>query len=304
MVFQDPNLDTQAIINSVLCGVVVFKLYNENGDFKLELINKEACKILGGDREKINSSIFSLMDFVQPEHKKGLAKIIHYAFKEKGSTKFEFQCKNLNKESIYLVGSCAVTKEGNDKIGKYLLVQATFMDIKNQKEKEILLQELSDKDPMSGLYNRRAYDKDINTFNKSQCTDITVAVIDLNGLKATNDKSGHEAGDNLIKIASIILDKVFSHYGKVYKIGGDEFAAILDKNAPDTKELYSLLNTEIEKHNHENDQKIALAVGFASQREFNDHSILGLIKHADERMYEDKQNYYSKQGINRRICRE
>lgn len=304
MFFQDPNLDTQAIINSVLCGVVVFKLYNENGDFKLELINKEACKILGGDREKINSSNFSLMDFVQPEHKKGLAKIIHYAFKEKGSTKFEFQCKNLNKESIYLVGSCAVTREGNDKIGNYLLVQATFMDIKNQKEKEILLQELSDKDPMSGLYNRRAYDKDINTFNKSQCTDITVAIIDLNGLKATNDKSGHEAGDNLIKIASIILDKVFSHYGKVYKIGGDEFAAILDKNAPDTKELYSLLNTEIEKHNHENDQKIALAVGFASQREFNDHSILGLIKHADERMYEDKQNYYSKQGINRRICQK
>ena len=93
MFFQDPNLDTQAIINSVLCGVVVFKLYNENGDFKLELINKEACKILGGDREKINASNFSLMDFVQPEHKKGLAKIIHYAFKEKGSTKFEFQCK-------------------------------------------------------------------------------------------------------------------------------------------------------------------------------------------------------------------
>ena len=78
----------------------------------------------------------------------------------------------------------------------------------------------------------------------------------------------------------------------------------LDKNAPDTKKLYSLLNTEIEKHNHENDQKIALAVGFASQREFNDHSILGLIKHADERMYEDKQNYYSKQGINRRICQK
>lgn len=304
MAFQDPNLDTQAIINSVLCGVVVFKLYNEKGDFRLELINKEACKILGGDREKINASNFSLMDFVQPEHKKGLEKIIHYAFKEKGSTKFEFQCKNLNKESIYLVGSCAVTKEGNDKIGNYLLVQATFIDIKNQKEKEILLQELSDKDPMSGLYNRRAYDKDINTFNKSQCTDIKVAIIDLNGLKSTNDKLGHEAGDNLIKIASIILDKVFSHYGKVYKIGGDEFAAILDKDAPDSKELYSLLNTEIKKHNHENDQKIALAVGFASQGEFNDHSILGLIKHADERMYEDKQNYYSKQGINRRICQK
>lgn len=301
---QNSNSQTLALLNSIMCGVVVFKLYDEKGNFKVELINKEGCKILGADKDKLNSSNSTLIDFVLPEHRVAISKILHYAFIDKGSSKFEIQCKNLNNESIYLVGSSTVTKEGNDKRGNFLLVQASFMDIKNQKEREILLQELSDKDPLSGLYNRRAYDKAINTFNRSNCKDVTVAIIDLNGLKAANDKLGHAEGDKLIKEASKVLDKVFSPYGNVYKIGGDEFAALLDKNVPTDDEIRHLLDNEISSHNHEHSQKLALAIGFANHDEFSDNSILGLIKHADERMYEDKQNYYSKQGINRRICQK
>lgn len=301
---QNSNSQTLALLNSIMCGVVVFKLYDEKGNFKVELINKEGCKILGADKDKLNSSNSTLIDFVLPEHRVAISKIQHYAFIDKGSSKFEIQCKNLNNESIYLVGSSSVTKEGNDKRGNFLLVQASFMDIKNQKEREILLQELSDKDPLSGLYNRRAYDKAINTFNRSNCKDVTVAIIDLNGLKAANDKLGHAEGDKLIKEASKVLDKVFSPYGNVYKIGGDEFAALLDKNVPTVDELRRLLDNEISSHNQEHSQKLALAIGFANHDEFSDNSILGLIKHADERMYEDKQNYYSKQGINRRICQK
>lgn len=301
---QNSNSQTLALLNSIMCGVVVFKLYDKKGNFKVELINKEGCKILGADKDKLNSSNSTLIDFVLPEHRVAISKILHYAFIDKGSSKFEIQCKNLNNESIYLVGSSTVTKEGNDKRGNFLLVQASFMDIKNQKEREILLQELSDKDPLSGLYNRRAYDKAINTFNRSNCKDVTVAIIDLNGLKAANDKLGHAEGDKLIKEASKVLDKVFSPYGNVYKIGGDEFAALLDKNVPTVDEIRHLLDNEISSHNHEHSQKLALAIGFANHDEFSDNSILGLIKHADERMYEDKQNYYSKQGINRRICQK
>ena len=301
---KNSNSQTLALLNSIMCGVVVFKLYDEKGNFKVELINKEGCKILGANKDKLNSSNSTLIDFVLPEHRIAISKILHYAFIDKGSSKFEIQCKNLNNESIYLVGSSTVTKEGNDKRGYFLLVQASFMDIKNQKEREILLQELSDKDPLSGLYNRRAYDKAINTFNRSNCKDVTVAIIDLNGLKAANDKLGHAEGDKLIKEASKVLDKVFSPYGIVYKIGGDEFAALLDKNVPTVEELRNLLDSEISSHNQEHSQKLALAIGFANHNEFSDNSILGLIKHADERMYEDKQNYYSKQGINRRISQK
>ena len=266
---KNSNSQTLALLNSIMCGVVVFKLYDEKGNFKVELINKEGCKILGADKDKLNSSNSTLIDFVLPEHRIAISKILHYAFIDKGSSKFEIQCKNLNNESIYLVGSSTVTKEGNDKRGNFLLVQASFMDIKNQKEREILLQELSDKDPLSGLYNRRAYDKAINTFNRSICKDVTVAIIDLNGLKAANDKLGHAEGDKLIKEASKVLDKVFSPYGNVYKIGGDEFAALLDKNVPTVEELRNLLDSEISSHNQEHSQKLALAIGFANHNEFS-----------------------------------
>ena len=109
---KNSNSQTLALLNTIMCGVVVFKLYDEKGIFKVELINKEGCKILGADKDKLNSSNSTLIDFVLPEHRIAISKILHYAFIDKSSSKFEIQCKNLNNESIYLVGSSTVTKEG------------------------------------------------------------------------------------------------------------------------------------------------------------------------------------------------
>ena len=52
-------------------------------------------------------------------------------------------------------------------------------------------------------------------------------MMDLNGLKAANDNIGHEAGDELIIGASKCMDNAFSGLGRTYRVGGDEFAALL-----------------------------------------------------------------------------
>lgn len=50
---------------------------------------------------------------------------------------------------------------------------------------------------------------------------------DLNGLKGANDTLGHAAGNELIRGAADCLRAAFGAFGDIYRIGGDEFAAIL-----------------------------------------------------------------------------
>ena len=55
---------------------------------------------------------------------------------------------------------------------------------------------------------------------------FAVAVCDVNGLKAINDTLGHQAGDKLIREASMLICNTFKH-SPVYRVGGDEFVVIL-----------------------------------------------------------------------------
>ena len=57
--------------------------------------------------------------------------------------------------------------------------------------------------------------------------EYVLVMMDLNGLKEANDNIGHEAGDELIIGASKCMDKAFSGLGRTYRVGGDEFVALL-----------------------------------------------------------------------------
>lgn len=76
-------------------------------------------------------------------------------------------------------------------------------------------------------------------------TNLLLFVFDLNNLKYYNDKFGHDCGDQYITDAVHILQKVFSRYGKLYRIGGDEFCVLIDDhNTCDISHLISCLRKE------------------------------------------------------------
>ena len=88
--------------------------------------------------------------------------------------------------------------------------------------------EASIKDELTGLYNRRGFEVDCEIIKKNNnLIEYVLIMMDLNGLKAANDNIGHEAGDELIIGASKCMDNAFSGLGRTYRIGGDEFVALL-----------------------------------------------------------------------------
>lgn len=85
-------------------------------------------------------------------------------------------------------------------------------------------------DGLTGLGNRRALDRDLRIeLARVERTGrpLTVVILDLDGLKAINDRNGHEAGDDALRSMASALDELVRESDRAYRFGGDEFALLL-----------------------------------------------------------------------------
>lgn len=152
-----------------------------------------------------------------------------------------------------------------------------------------LYRELAEKDLLTGCYNRNAYYEDTSRCKK--LTNLLLFAFDLNNLKYYNDKFGHDCGDQYITDASHILRKIFSRYGKLYRIGGDEFCVLIDDhNTCDISHLISCLRKEEAVYNASSRNiHLQIACGYAVFDSRTDADLDALQKRADQNMYENKK---------------
>ncbi|MDQ4039427.1 MAG: GGDEF domain-containing protein, partial [Actinomycetota bacterium] len=92
------------------------------------------------------------------------------------------------------------------------------------------IQILANTDALTGVGNRRAFDVRIAELGAStaQAAEVTMIVVDVDGLKAVNDAGGHEAGDLTLKAVADALTSQVRSRDLVARMGGDEFVAVLD----------------------------------------------------------------------------
>ena len=115
--------------------------------------------------------------------------------------------------------------------------------------------------------------------------------MDLNGLKETNDKLGHEAGDELIRQTAEQFTKEFPKHS--YRTGGDEFV-VLHANM-DKHEFYRKVETLVENLKM-ND--ISISYGILWKEQFDNLELM--LNEADKLMYENKKKFYSNSTYDRR----
>ncbi len=145
-------------------------------------------------------------------------------------------------------------------------------------------------DELTQIHNRRYCMEYMNRIMEMENPDYTVICFDLNNLKITNDTYGHAKGDLLIRSAAEVIDKAFSPYGIVARMGGDEFIAITTTG--DSEKISAIMeefHNCIDKKNQEiPDLHLSIAYGYAScsPKEYNIEKIYQI---ADDRMYENKQ---------------
>jgi len=164
------------------------------------------------------------------------------------------------------------------------ILQAELRQIEQVRQRE-LLQEEASKDELTGLYNRRAWDKFLRA-EEERCKQYghpaAVLFIDLNDLKKVNDSLGHEEGDRLIQNAAQVLRDNVRINDIVARLGGDEFVMLSVEN--DKTGAETLLDRLIAAFAEAN---IGAAIGLAMR-----HSSQGLfaaLAQADQNMFEYKR---------------
>lgn len=156
-------------------------------------------------------------------------------------------------------------------------------------------------DALTGLLNRRGYDDSMLARGNAPLKDNFVYVsMDLNGLKQVNDAFGHEAGDKLIKSAAACIKKCFADYGELFRVGGDEFVAMIEVDDQQLKAIKDKFEEMIAYWNLHLAKGLSVSCGYAQHREFPEKKLEELVKIADMRMYQAKQRHYKARGVDRR----
>lgn len=188
--------------------------------------------------------------------------------------------------------------------GIVLIIIATVLETSHEmKVNKDLFQKtrMSYVDELTDLFNRRAYANDIESYqNASDYEELTIVVIDINGLKQVNDNLGHKAGDELIKGASTCIRRAFRNLGLVYRTGGDEFVALLKGDEQRIKQAIIQLDKNASEWHGKYVNELHLAKGAVFCKYYLNESFATLQDLADKRMYDDKNMYYENSENDRR----
>ncbi len=153
----------------------------------------------------------------------------------------------------------------------YLLMYLSISELYNKK------------DVITELPNRNAYEKAMS-HNKNF---KSIVMIDMNKLKLYNDTMGHAAGDNYIYATAKTLAAAYSSFGKLYRVGGDEFCLVSEKGAEELSQIADKLLKIGKCYEEYGDFPIDFAYGIAEKEE--GESASDVYKKADRLMYENKK---------------
>jgi diguanylate cyclase (GGDEF)-like protein len=137
-------------------------------------------------------------------------------------------------------------------------------------------------DGLSGLPNRRALMTDLDEVATDGSV-MRLVFFDLNGFKAYNDSFGHAAGDTLLRRLGEKLAEAIDGHGHAYRLGGDEFCALLHHTADEhVADAVHALNEQGPEFRISTSHGSVLIPADARDPE-------AALKLADERMYADKR---------------
>ena len=175
-------------------------------------------------------------------------------------------------------------------------------DITDRKRMEEEILEMSLRDQMTELYNRRGFitlaEQQIRAANRARRS-MLLTFIDLDGLKWINDTLGHEEGDRALIDTANVLRQTFRESDIIARLGGDEFAVLsIDAADMNPEDFSKRLQENIDAGNAKETRpyKLAMSWGAAVYDPGSPLSLDELMSSADERMYAQK-----KAKSNRRI---
>ena len=193
----------------------------------------------------------------------------------------------------YLLGSCLLHSfVVEDEEQDYCEQLEKMLDTVHQREQELdRTKEKMYTDALTGVKSKQAYiekEKELDrSIREGAAEPFAVIVFDLNNLKQVNDTLGHDTGDTYIYRAALLISEFF-YDSSVYRVGGDEFAVIIEGQS--YKDRQAVLESfEWLMDNSSRSDKIVVSSGMADYIPGEDRKLSEVFERADKNMYSRKK---------------
>lgn len=171
-------------------------------------------------------------------------------------------------------------------------VAITFVDVTDRKAKERHMESMALSDPLTGVLNRRGFERDATRELSASDDRATGALlyIDLNEFKRINDHYGHEIGDELLTIAAERLRASLRSCDIIGRPGGDEFVALVPNVSAEIAENLATRLTECLEAPYIIGRRTLHCPASIGLAQYPEHAntLTGLLRAADAAMYRAK----------------
>ncbi|MFH2077038.1 MAG: sensor domain-containing diguanylate cyclase [Pseudomonadota bacterium] len=187
-----------------------------------------------------------------------------------------------------------------DETGNPVTIAGIVRDNTERKRLEEEMREMSFRDQLTELYNRRGFitltEQQLKAANRAQ-RPMRLTFIDCDDLKWINDTLGHEEGDKALVDTANVLRQTFRESDIVARIGGDEFAVLsIDATDMNPEAFSKRLQQRIDEYNEKESRpyKLAMSWGTAIYDPESPMSLDKLMSSADDLMYAQKKSKSSR----------
>ena len=262
------------------------------------VFNENWAKIIGYTLEELQPvSIDTWIRLAHPEDLVGSNKMLEEHFSGQLDM-YDYECRMQHKSGKWIW----VHDRGRviewDRDGKPLRMFGTHSDITEKREMQEKIRQLSVRDPLTGVHNRRylfgRFPGIIQEYLREKKT-FSVTMLDIDFFKKLNDTYGHLAGDYILKEFTLIIAAHIRPYDILVRYGGEEFIVVsLNSTRMQTaKQMGRILDIVRKRVFAFSDDRLRFTFsgGIVDCDEFNPIRLSGelLIERADENLYRAKK---------------
>jgi diguanylate cyclase (GGDEF)-like protein/PAS domain S-box-containing protein len=257
-------------------------------------VNASLARILGTSHNELVGKM-SLLELTDPEDVAAMAKGMKRL--EDGEAplhRCEVRIVRPDGRRVWVDISASIVRD-EDGNPLYRLLQVVDIDARLRAETQ--LRHLADHDPLSGVFNRRRFEQELQRelgYSAMKRSRGAVLLLDVDRFKRINDTLGHAAGDAVIaNIGHALTDRLRS-IDAIGRLGGDEFAVLLRRVEAEeahtvARSLQALALEKLAEVSGDGAEKVTLSVGVATFGVGDTPSLDELLHTADAAMYEAKR---------------
>lgn len=261
----------------------IIYLYRISPEKKLEYLSPSFEKIIGYSTTNYQDDPSFAAKLIYPEHEERIIKMADESADFSAPLTYRIIKKDGNQVWLEHLHHPIFEK------GKFVGVMGIARNITLRREMEERIKYMGFHDTLTGLYNRRFFEEQLEHFSAGRKYPIGLIIFDVNGLKIVNDSFGHSVGDQMLVAAANALNNSFRKEDIIARIGGDEFAVLLtgcDNSI--IEETLKRVDENLKKIDISNIRlPLSISYGFALKMD-KKMSASSFFKEADDMMYKKK----------------